>query len=426
MNINLTRDYANWLDTHDQISHYRDKFNIPKDSYGHTKVYLCGNSLGLQPKSVQNYLQHELDGWSNFAVGAHFRNEHNWYNYHTLLKQALTKLLGCELSEVTLMNTLSVNLHLMLTSFYQKNPSKNKILMLDTAFPSDHYVVESHLISNSLNPQRHIIYLKPNKDGIYNLSDIKNIFSEHPDISLILIEGVSYLTGQVFPLKIISEIAHQNNAYIGVDLAHAVGNIALNLSNWDIDFAVWCSYKYLNGGPGAIAGCYINKKYHTKDLPRLSGWWGNDPNTRFESFNNKHFHPYQSADGWQLSNPSIFSCAPLRASLDLFDEVNLNLLFDKTQKLTSYLRYLIEANFLKKDIEIITPQDNDLSGSQLSLRVLNNNFFRLLNDYAEQFDKFIFDTRSPNIVRLAPTPLYNNFDEIWQLVDYLASCREKL
>jgi kynureninase len=258
------------------------------------------------------------------------------------------------------------------------------------------------------------------------VSDIRNIFSDNPDISLILIEGVSYLTGQVFPLKVISEIAHQNNAYIGVDLAHSVGNIALNLSDHDIDFAVWCSYKYLNGGPGAIAGCYINKKHHAKQWPRLGGWWGNDPNTRFEAFNNKHFQPYPSADGWQLSNPSIFSCAPLRAALDLFNEVNLDLLFKKTHKLTSYLRYLIESKLVMHNIEIITPHNNKPNGSQLSLKILNANFFRLVSDYSEQFDNFIFDTRKPNIVRLAPVPLYNQYDEIWQLVDYLASFRETL
>lgn len=424
MEFDLSNEYAKYLDKNDEVSHLRNSFVIPQNLDGTPKIYFCGNSLGLQTKMVLKDIEKELYGWANYAVDAHFHPEYNWYNYHMKFKPSLARILNCEESEVTIMNTLTVNLQLMLTSFYPYS-GNGKILTLQSAFPSDRYAVQTFLENRGKNAEQNMVIIKPDAKGLYTVEDFKNAITQHPEISLLLIEAVNYLSGQLMPLKEIIELAKQKNIIIGLDLAHAIGNVKLELSKLDADFAVWCSYKYLNGGPGAIGGCYVNKRHHKSNLSRLAGWWGNDQTTRFEKMHEGKFIPVASTDGWQLSNPSIFSCVPLKSSLDIFDSVDLDKLFAKSKQMTNYLANLINAQLDNSLFEILTPLDENQHGAQISIRIKDTSLYDKLCQLLETNSAYVFDKRKPDVLRITPVPLYNTFGEIWQFVNYLVQVNQE-
>jgi len=429
MEFNSSYDYSKYLEENDSLYYLRDNFYIPKNINGEKKVYFCGNSLGLQSRNTSSCIQSILEDWQNLAVEAHFLPQSNWYKFCETLKPSLSKLLGCSLSEISVMNSLTVNLHLMLFSFFnnKNNNGRNnsKILILESTFPSDRYAVQSFLKCQGLDPNEHIVELKADIDGLYSLGSIENTLKTNPDISLMMLEAISYITGELLPLEKITLLAKQLGVVVGFNLAHAIGNIPLKLSSWGVDFAVWCSYKYLNGGPGAIGGCFINKKYHALNLPRLAGWWGNDPETRFSTFNKIEFVPDASANGWQISNPPILSAAPLLASLKIFDEINLEILFNKATSLTNYLALLIEAKLGNLPINIISPYKKGNIGSQLSLKILDQGFYDQLRKYLLNEPLFIFDLREPLIMRVTPVPSYNSYTEIWWFVEFLQEYYQK-
>ncbi len=408
--------FAQQLDNADALSKYRNQFHFPKDNTGNPLLYFCGNSLGLQPKTVRSYIEQELLDWENLGVEGHFHAKHPWMPYHEFLTEKMANIVGAKPIEVVVMNTLTVNLHLMMVSFYRPTKTKYKIVIEKNAFPSDQYAVQSQINFHGLDCKDALIELAPreNEDIIFT-EDIEKVIAEQGDsIALIMLGGVNYYTGQAFDMKRITEIAHQKNIVVGFDLAHAAGNLFLQLHDWNVDFAVWCSYKYLNSGPGGIAGCFVHEKHATdKTLPRFAGWWSNDKQKRF--LMQPEFNAIDGAEGWQLSNPSILAMASLRASLDIFDEVGMEKLAEKSNQLTSYLEFLI--NELKNDaIEIITPKDTKQRGAQLSIRIKNSNknFFHQLTATG-----VVCDWREPDVIRLAPVPLYNSFLDVYQFVQKL-------
>ena len=408
--------FAQQLDNADALAKYRNQFHFPKDNTGNTLLYFCGNSLGLQPKNVRAYIEQELLDWENLGVEGHFHAKHPWMPYHEFLTEKMANIVGAKPIEVVVMNTLTVNLHLMMVSFYRPTKTKYKIVIEKNAFPSDQYAVQSQINFHGLDCKDALIELAPreNEDIIFT-EDIEKVIAEQGDsIALIMLGGVNYYTGQAFDMKRITEVAHQKNIVVGFDLAHAAGNLLLQLHDWNVDFAVWCSYKYLNSGPGGIAGCFVHEKHATdKTLPRFAGWWSNDKQKRF--LMQPEFNAIDGAEGWQLSNPSILAMASLRASLDIFDEVGMEKLAEKSKQLTAYLEFLI--NELKNDaIEIITPKDTKQRGAQLSIRIKNSNknFFHQLTATG-----VVCDWREPDVIRLAPVPLYNSFLDVYQFVQKL-------
>ena len=412
----LDEAFAQQLDNADALSKYRNQFHFPKDNTGNPLLYFCGNSLGLQPKTVRSYIEQELLDWENLGVEGHFHAKHPWMPYHEFLTEKMANIVGAKPIEVVVMNTLTVNLHLMMVSFYRPTKTKYKIVIEKNAFPSDQYAVQSQINFHGLDCKDALIELAPreNEDIIFT-EDIEKVIAEQGDsIALIMLGGVNYYTGQAFDMKRITEVAHQKNIVVGFDLAHAAGNLLLQLHDWNVDFAVWCSYKYLNSGPGGIAGCFVHEKHATdKTLPRFAGWWSNDKQKRF--LMQPEFNAIDGAEGWQLSNPSILAMASLRASLDIFDEVGMEKLAEKSNQLTSYLEFLI--NELKNDaIEIITPKDTKQRGAQLSIRIKNSNknFFHQLTATG-----VVCDWREPDVIRLAPVPLYNSFLDVYQFVQKL-------
>ena len=416
--MNTELSYALQQDEQDPLAHFRDQFIIPESQPGKKDIYLCGNSLGLQPKSTKQAILNELDSWANYGVEGHFKSAIPWFSYHEAVREQLANIVGAKETEVVAMNTLSANLHLLMASFYRPTNKKYKIIIEGNAFPSDRYAVLSQLRFHGYDVETRLIGVFPEDNQTFLTTEaILAEIEKHGDTTaMILFAGVQYLTGQNFDLAAITEAGHRHNILVGFDLAHSVGNVELQLHDWQVDFAAWCSYKYLNSGPGGIAGLYVHEK-HCQDpsIPRFEGWWGNDPQSRFEMTHD--FVPVRSADAWQLSNPPIFQLASLKASLDIFAQTSMTALREKGMALTDYLMFLLN-HFLEKQVEIISPTDNAMRGNQLSLRLKHQpkEVQKLLADQG-----VITDFRSPDVLRFAVAPLYNSFQDCYQFVAILKS-----
>jgi kynureninase len=411
---------AQALDHEDELAGFRDRFLIPQHHDGSQLVYFCGHSLGLQPKTVRTAVQHELDAWGEQAVRGHFEGPLPWIDYNQRLCGKLAGLVGAHPAELVVMNTLTVNLHLLMISFFRPQGKRCKILIEKNAFPSDRYVVESQLRFHGLDPQLCLLELAPQEGGhLVEESAIEKYLSERGDeIALVLWPGVQYISGQAFDLPRVAGAARRAGAKIGFDLAHYIGNLPLDLHASGCDFAAWCHYKYLNAGPGAVAGCFIHQRHHQdQDLPRFNGWWGNAPESRFRMA--QDFEPDRGADAWQLSNPPVLSMAPLRASLDLFKEAGTDRLRAKSVAMTTYLLQGIKEH-LDDSLEILTSLDSARRGSQLSLRLrFGRSSGRALFEHLEE-NGVLTDWREPDVIRVAPVPLYNSFRDCYALLRCLS------
>jgi kynureninase len=411
--------FAVRLDADDPLARFRDEFLIPQRPDGGPVIYFCGNSLGPQPRLARQLVDEELDAWARLGVGAHFKEPAPWYSYHELFRDAGARLVGARPGEVVMMNSLTVNLHLMMATFYRPTHQRHKILMDEPTFPSDLYAVQSQLRHHGFDPAEALVTVRP-RDGedTIHIEDIEEILERRGhEIALVLYNGLNFITGQCIDMQRVAAAAKRQGCVIGLDLAHAAGNVILHLHDWLVDFAVWCSYKYLNAGPGAIAGCFVHEAHgRNLDLPRFAGWWGNDPATRFRMHLEPRFTPRLGADGWQISNPPILAMAPLRASLELFDEATMPALRAKSERLTGYLEYLLDR-LPPGRVELITPRDPVQRGCQLSLRVPHQP--RELLRALEEGGVFC-DFREPNVIRVAPAPLYNTFHEVWTFARVLA------
>jgi kynureninase len=414
MNYSTDKNFAVQQDANDPLKNYRDKFYIPVNKDKKKQIYFCGNSLGLQPKTVRSYVEQELKDWELMGIEGVTEARNPWLPYHEFLTKQTAHLVGAKESEVVNMNTLSVNLHLMMVSFYRPTKERNKIFIEGTAFPSDQYAVKSQLRFHGYDENSLLEIFPKQGDTYIKTEDILEVIEREGDkIALIMFAGVNYYTGQLFDLKKITEAGHKKGCLVGFDLAHAAGNIDMQLHDWNVDFAVWCNYKYVNGGPGAIAGCFVHERHHAnKNIPRFEGWWGNDKHTRF--LMKPDFVPIPTVESWQLSNPPILQLASLKASLDIFEEAGIKNLREKSKKLTGYLEFLLKENKLTEKLEILTPLDSEQRGCQLSLRFFGNG--------KEVFKKLIAsdvicDWREPDVIRIAPTPLYNKFEEVWEFVE---------
>ena len=403
------RAFAVAMDARDPLAAYRNRFHIPKSPGGADCVYLCGHSLGLQPKSVRGYVETELEDWAKLGVEGHFHARNPWMPYHELLAGSTARLVGALPEEVVVMNSLTVNLHLMLVSFYRPTAARNTILIEANAFPSDQYVVRSQIRFHGNDPASALIEIAPRPgEKTIRTQDVERLIDEQGErIALIMLGGVNYYSGQAFDCARIIAAGQAKGCVVGFDMAHAAGNIPLRLHDWNADFAVWCSYKYLNGGPGCIAGCFVHRRHaRNPDLPRFAGWWGNNKDERFRM--EPEFQAIAGAEGWQLSNPSILSMAALRASMELFDEVGLDRIRAKSEELTGYLEYLL-TDQPGENFAINTPRDSAQRGAQLSLQT-NSNGRALCGRLARQ--GIICDWREPDILRAAPVPLYNTFVDV--------------
>ena len=411
--------FTRWLDAEDPLRHYRDAFHLPVSPDGSPLTYFCGNSLGLQPKAVRGGVEQELEAWAKLGVEAHFKGTNPWYSYHEQFRDIGAGLVGAKPGEVVMMNSLTVNLHLMMETFYRPSAARYRILIDEPAFPSDLYAVQSQLAVRDLPRVEGVLQVRP-RAGEHTIreQDIEAVLDQHAgEIALVLLNGINFVTGQWFDMPRLVDAAHRRGLMIGFDLAHAAGNVPLKLHDWGVDFAVWCSYKYLNSGPGAVAGCFVHEKHgQNNQLPRLAGWWGNDPATRFEMDSQRQFVPRLGADGWQISNPPILAMAPLRASLALFDEAGMPALRAKSERLTGYLEYLVDR-LPPGRLEIITPREPSRRGCALSLLVHERPREMLA---ALEQRGVVCDFRPPNIIRVAPVPLYNTFEEVWTFARILA------
>lgn len=410
-----TAAFAANLDATDELKDYRNRFHIPSAN-GKSLIYFCGNSLGLQPRSTRAYLEQELTDWQNFGVEGHLHAKNPWLYYHHFLTDATARLVGAKPIEVVVMNSLTVNLNLLMISFYRPTAKRNKIMMEYMAFPSDQYAVENQVKFHGYNPNDAIIELMPREgENCIRTTDILAKIDEHKDeLALIMIGGVNYYTGQLFDMATITSHAKNcsSDIVVGYDLAHATGNVKMQLHDWDVDFATWCSYKYLNSGPGGTSGVFVHEKHAENNLlPRLSGWWGNDETTRFKM--QKGFIPQQGAAGWQMSNAQVLSMAAHRASLAIFDEVGMDKLIAKSKLLTGYLEFLL-LNGKRKDFKIITPEDVAQRGCQLSI-VMNENGKKTFDALTQ--NGVIADWREPDVIRVAPVPLYNTFEDVFRFAE---------
>jgi kynureninase len=414
MSFENTFEYAKSLDEEDSLREFRQKFFIPQHN-GKDCIYFTGNSLGLQPKTVSQYVQQELNDWAELGVEAHFHAKNPWLPYHEIFPKQLSKIVGCMPDEVVVMNSLTINLHLLMVSFYRPTKDRYKIICEAKAFPSDQYAFESQARYHGFDPGDAIIEVKPRvgEHTIRTEDIISTIEQSNNQTALVLFGGVNYYTGQYFDIRSITEAAHKAGAYAGFDLAHAAGNVELHLHNHAIDFACWCSYKYLNSGPGGVAGVYIHEKHIAdKNLPRFAGWWGYTKETRFQM--EKGFQPIPTAEGWQVSNAPILSMAAHKASLDIFEEAGMSRLCDKGRRLTGYLLFIIDAinsKYSNKTIEVITPQNEKERGCQVSMLMLRKGK-EIFNELSKQ--GVVADWREPNVIRIAPVPLYNTFEDIWR------------
>jgi kynureninase len=417
MQFSADEDFAKELDVQDPLRSFRERFHLPLGKNGKPLIYFAGNSLGLMPKSAKQIVEQELQDWATLGVAAHLEGKTPWYSYHETLREPAARLVGAKPNEVICMNSLTVNLHLMMATFYRPTKSRFKILMEDPAFPSDTYAIKTQIVHHGLNPKDALILATPRK-GEFTVrgEDVLALIERHADeIAVVLLGGVNFFTGQLFDLPTITAAAQKNGITVGVDLAHAIGNVPLSLHEWNVDFAVWCSYKYVNAGPGAVAGAFVHERHATNtDLPRLR--------MQLEP----EFIPVPSADGWQVSNPPILAMAPLRASLAIFDEAGgMEPLREKSIGLTSYLQFLLEwgpdrpsepQRQFEKGYTIITPRKENERGCQLSILVHEHG--------KEVFGKLeaagvTCDFREPNVIRVAPTPLYNSFHEVWRFAKML-------
>ena len=414
-------DHAQALDDSDPLSGFRDQFHIPGHGQGE-QLYFCGNSLGLQPKAVRAALGEELDNWARLGVEAHFLGKHPWLPYHEFVRDSLAACVGALPSEVVAMNSLSVNLHLMMVSFYRPTAERHAILIEAGAFPSDRYAVESQVRFHGFDPLISLIELAPDEpDGTISMQAIERVLAERgQEIALVLWPGLQYRSGQAFDLKQITRLAQAQGCVVGFDLAHGAGNLLLELHDSGADFAAWCSYKYLNAGPGAVAGCFVHERHAHSDRPRFAGWWGHDRTSRFRM--EPTFVATPGADGWQLSNPPILALAPLRVSLEIFQRAGMDKLRAKSEQLTGYLERLIQAQ-LGDTLQIVTPAQPERRGCQLSLRVLGGRergraLFEHLTSHG-----IIGDWREPDVIRISPTPLYNRFTDVFHFVQAVAGWR---
>ena len=411
--------YASEIDAQDSLKTFREKFYIPKQPNGEDVIYFTGNSLGLQPKTIRRYIEQELKDWETLGVEGHFAAKNPWLPYHEFLTGQMAKIVGAKPIETVVMNSLTVNLHLLMVSFYRPTSERNKIVIEAGAFPSDQYAVQSQIKFHRFEIKDSLIELKPREnETTLRTEDVEKTIAENSNsIALILLGGVNYYTGQAFDMKRITETGHKASAIVGFDLAHAAGNIELSLHDWNVDFAAWCSYKYLNAGPGGVAGCFVHERHSENfDLPRFAGWWGHDKETRF--LMKPDFLPIKGAEGWQMSNPPIFQMASLRASLEIFDEAGMENLTEKSRKLTDYLEFLLNE-IDNERISVITPNDSSERGCQLSIRVQNadKNLFKAITTRG-----VVADWREPDVIRVAPVPLYNSFADVYKFAEILKDC----
>lgn len=413
--------FAREMDARDPLASLRDRFYIPTTSSGKECIYLCGHSLGLQPKTAQTYLEQELRDWAELGVEGHFGGQNPWFTYHRLLTQQTADLVGAKASEVVVMNSLTVNLHLMMVSFYRPTASRYKIVIEGGAFPSDQYAVKSQIHFHGFDPASSLIELMPRQGETYlREEDIEELMErEGYSIALILLGGVNYATGQAFDLATITKAAQGKGCAVGFDLAHAAGNIPLHLHAWGTDFAVWCSYKYLNGGPGCVGGCFVHERHaYARELPRFAGWWGHDEKIRFQM--GPDFHPMEGAEGWQLSNPPVLAMAPLRASMEIFSEVGMDRLRAKSVSLTGYLEFLLHEIGSSR-FSVINSCEENQRGAQLSIR-LHRQGRQLCEKLAAE--AVIGDWREPDIFRVAPVPLYNTYLDVFRFAQHFSSALE--
>jgi kynureninase len=412
-------DYARQLDDEDPLAGYRDQFHIPTRDDGSALVYLVGNSLGLQPKRTAVALERELEAWARLGVEAYFEGAHPWMQVQETVRQTASRLVGAEHHEVVTMNSLTVNLHLMLVTFYRPTKARYKILMEDAAFPSDTYAVKTQLACHGYDPADALLVGRP-RPGEHTIrnEDIEALIQREGDqIALVLLGGVNFLTGQVFDMARVANAARRRGCVVGYDLAHAIGNVPLRLHDWHVDFAVWCNYKYVSGGPGAVAGCFVHEVHgRNLDLPRFGGWWGNDPETRFMMQLQPEFVPLAGADGWQISCPPVLGLVPVAASYQLFEEAGMPALRRKSERLTGYLVDLIDGLSAGR-FEVMTPCEPSSRGCQLSLLV-HDRPEELLSEL--KAEGVICDFRRPNVIRAAPVPLYNTFQDVWTFAQVLA------
>jgi kynureninase len=408
-----TEDFALAMDASDPLAGYRDRFFYPRTANGEECLYLCGHSLGLQPKSTRQYIEQELNDWAELGVEGHFHARNPWLPYHRLLTAQTAELVGALATEVVVMNSLTVNLHLMMTSFYRPTAQRHKILIERGAFPSDQYAVKSQIEFHGFQSESSLLELTPRPgESCMRDEDIESLIDRQGDsIALILLGGVNYATGQAFDMAGITRAGHGKGCIVAFDLAHAAGNVPLRLHDWGPDFAVWCSYKYLNGGPGCVGGCFVHERHaHAHDLPRLTGWWGHEEKIRFEM--DPEFQPMSGAEGWQLSNPPILALAPLRASMDIFHEAGMARLRAKSISLTGYLEFLLDQH-ASPGFSIITPSEAQRRGAQISIRVPNKGR-SLCEELATA--GVIGDWREPDTFRVAPVPLYNSYRDVYKFV----------
>src|SRR5262245_46276311 len=412
--------YALALDAADPLARFRDQFHIPRSADGTPAIYFCGNSLGLQPKAARSLVEQELDDWARLGVSGHFKEATPWYSYHELFRESGARLVGALPGEVVMMTSLTVNLHLMMVTFYRPTRERYKILIDEPPFPSYLDALQSQMRHHCFDPGEGLLTVKPRQgEHIIQIEDIEETLERRGrEVALVFWNAVNYYTGQVFDITRIITAAKRQGCAVGLDLAHAAGNVVLNLYEWCPDFAVWCNYKYVNAGPGAIGGCFVHERHgHKLDWPRFAGWWGNDPATRFRMHLEPRFMPRPGVDGWQVSNPPILAMAPLRASLALFDEATMPVLRAKSERLTGYLEYLLDQ--IPRDrFEVITPRHPAQRGCQLSIvvRERTRNLLQGLESAG-----IICDFREPDVIRVAPTPLYNTFHEVWRFARVLGN-----
>ena len=413
-NWEFSLNCARKLDKNDELSSYRDHFFIPNFS-GKESLYFTGNSLGLQPKNVQSYIQDELNDWAKWGVEGHENSKNPWLNYHEIFNDKINSLVGAKNKEVVVTHSLTTNLHLLLISFYRPTKTRFKILCEKKAFPSDQYALQSQVEIHNLKPEDCIVEVEPRKgeQTIRNEDIVSKIKEIGPELALVMIGGVNYYSGQVFDMKTITKAGHEVGAFVGFDLAHGVGDFPLKLNEWKVDFAAWCSYKYLNSGPGGVSGLYINEKHvDNPNILRLAGWWGHNKEDRFQMPDK--FSPIPTAESWQLSNAPVLSMAAHKASLDLFEEVGMEKLREKSILLTNYLEFIINyINDNKKSfLEIITPKNPKERGCQLS--IIAHGYGR---DLFEELSRnhVVVDWREPNVIRVAPVPFYNSFEDVFEL-----------
>jgi kynureninase len=411
---------AHALDAQDTLGHCRDLFLIPKHTSGRDAIYLCGNSLGLQPKSTRSYINAELDDWERLGVDGHQHAHHPWLPYHEFLTEQTARLVGAHPSEVVTMNSLTVNIHLLLVSFYRPSGARTKIVIEKGAFPSDRYAVLSHIAWHGLDESTALVELTPRAgEDILRTEDIEEFLErEGSTVATVMLGGVNYYSGQAFDMGRIAAAGHRAGCVVGFDLAHAAGNLVLKLHEWNVDFAAWCSYKYLNAGPGAVAGCFVHE-HHARafDRPRFAGWWSQNKTTRFAM--PPSYDPLPGAEGWQISNPPIFQLAALRASLDIFDDVGMPALRAKSERLTAFLEECVlerARSSGRERVTIITPSDPSQRGCQLSLRTGANG--RAIYTHLETRG-VVCDWREPDVIRVAPVPLYNSFADVAEFSELL-------